>query len=179
MHLKKVRLEFLSRAKMAPQRQQRKTTAEWMNVQVLFPPPKLWQATARQTRRYLWAAMATGTRLFQMTRIIRKHNQMVQTWPDPRSRQDDMLREYEPMLITLMRQSHIIIVLMPVVSCLLIMTAEPELTMTVTMKITTNVHGSSVSWFTVTVVLSSNFRHLSILRQISKTGAERWRPTML
>ena len=93
MHLKKVRLEFLSRAKMAPQRKQRETTAERMNVQILFPPPRLWQATARQTRRYLWVAMATGTKLFQVVRVIRMHNQIVQSWSDPRSRQDDMLKK--------------------------------------------------------------------------------------
>ena len=157
MHLKKVRLEFLSRAKMAPQRKQRKTTAERMNVQILFPPPKLWQATARQTSRYLWVAMATGTRLFQVERVIREKARMVQGRINP---EDDMFRENAAdaaMLITLMRQSHIIILLMPVISFLPIMTAETELTMTVIMKITTNVHRYSVSWFTVTAVFSSNF----------------------
>ena len=122
--------------------------------------------------------MATGTRLFQVERVIREKARMVQGRINP---EDDMLREKAadaPMLITLTRQSHIIILLMPVLSCLPIMTAETELTMTVTMKITTKVHRYSVSWFTVTVVFSSNFRHFSILRQISKTGAERWRPTM-
>ena len=85
------------------------------------------------------------------------------------------------MLITLKRQSHMIIVLIPVVSFLPTMTAATELTMTVATKMRTNVHGSSVSWLTVAVVWGSNLRHLSdwVLRQIVKTGGERWIPTML
>ena len=147
----------------------------------VFPPPNLWQATARQTRRYLWVAMATGTRWFQVVSTARKNNAMVQSWSefDPRNRQDEMLREYTPMLIMLTRQSHIIMVLMPVLSCLPIMTAEAELTMIVTMKTAKNVHGLSASSFTVIAVVASNFRHLSMLRQICETGAARWRPTML
>ena len=116
-----------------------------------------------------------------MIRLIRKHNQIVQSLSDPRTCQEDMLKKYAPMLITLKMQSHMIIVLMPVVSFLPTMTAETELTMTVAMKIMTNIHWSSVAWFTVAVVWASNFRHFSdsILRQIYANGAERWRPTML
>ena len=101
--------------------------------------------------------MATGTRLFQVERVIREKARMVQGRINP---EDDMFRENAAdaaMLITLTRQSHIIILLMPVISFLPIMTAETELTMTVIMKITTNVHRYSVSWFTVTAVFSSNF----------------------
>ena len=145
IHRRKFLLEFLSRATVTPQRMLRKTTTDWMNVQILLAPPKLCEATARQTRRYLWVAMATGTRLFQVMRITLKHNQMVQSWSEPRSRQEDSWKAYAPMLITLARQSHIIIVLMPVLSCLPIISAETELTMTVTMKMKTNVHGSSDS----------------------------------
>ena len=76
MQRKKWRLELLLRAKVDPQRMQRKTTAEKMNLQILFSPPKLWQATALQTRRYLWRAMAMGARLFQATRVIRIHSKL-------------------------------------------------------------------------------------------------------
>ena len=148
-HRKKFRLELLSKAKMTPQRMERKMAVEWMKVQILFPPPKLWEATARQTSRYLWRAIATGTRLFQVVRIIRKMSEMAQSWLEPSIPQDEMLRKYAPMFNTLTRQSHI------------------------------KVHEYSISWLTVPVVLSSNFRHISILRLISETGAERWRPTML
>ena len=93
MQRKKVRLEFLSRAKVAPQRRQRKTTAEWMIVQIFFPPPKFWHATALQTRRYLCVAMATGARLFQAMIVFLKNNQIAQSWEEPRSRQDDILKK--------------------------------------------------------------------------------------
>ena len=65
MHRKNVRLESLSKTKAVPQSVPRRITAEWIYFHIFFPPT-LWQKTALQTRRYLWTAMATGTRLLQV-----------------------------------------------------------------------------------------------------------------
>ena len=141
MQRRRPRLESTSRAKTAPQRRESETCTAWTSFQTIFSPPRLWQATALQTSNYLWVAMATGTRLFHEAIVNWSENQIAQRWFEPRSLQEEALRQNAPTLITLMRQSTIIILLMPLLSFLPTTAAENRFTITVVVKIMAISHG--------------------------------------